>query len=96
MGVVTGVKSESFLLQSFQYSEWCLSWEDFEDFLVTFIGGVWAGMSGGSGVGATLISGARVVLSGSVGGAVGTTLGSESGVVVGRRDLGGVVARRRI
>ena len=47
-------------------------------------------------MGATLISGARVVLSGSVGGAVGTTLGSESGVVVGRRDLGGVVARRRI
>ena len=47
-------------------------------------------------MGATLVSGAGVVVSGSVGGDVGTTLGSESGMVGGRRDLGGVVARRRI
>ena len=68
----------------------------FDNVLGTFIGGVWAGMSRGSGVGATLIYGSGVVLSGSFGGDVGTTLGYESGMVGGRRDLGGVVSRRRI
>ena len=43
----------------------------------TFIGGVWASTSGGSGVGATLISGIGMIVSGSVGGDVCTTLGSE-------------------
>ena len=47
-------------------------------------------------MGATLIFGAGVIVSGSIGGDVGTTLGSELGMVGGRRDLGGVVARRRI
>ena len=59
----------------------------FENFLVTFIGGVWAGMGGGSGVGATLISGTGVIVSGSVGSDLGTNLGSESGMVGGRRDF---------
>ena len=45
---------------------------------------------------ATLISGAAVIVSGSVGGDIVTTLSSESGMVVGRRDLGGVITRRRI
>ena len=53
-------------------------------------------MSKGSGVGATLISGAGVIVSGSIGGDVCTILSSESGMVEVRRDLGGVVARRRI
>ena len=61
-----------------------------------FICGVWPDTSEGSGVGATLISGAGVIVSGSVGGDVGTTLGSELGMVGGRRDLGGAVAQRRI
>ena len=47
-------------------------------------------------MGATLISGAGVILSGSVGGDAVTTLGSELGVVGYRRDLGGAVDRRRI
>ena len=47
----------------------------FENVLGTFIGGVWAGKSGGSGVGATLIYGAGVIVSGIVGGDLGTTLG---------------------
>ena len=68
----------------------------FCEFLGTFIGGVWAGMRGGSGVITTLISDVGVIVSGIVGGDVGTTLGSESGMVVGRSDLGGVAARRRI
>ena len=68
----------------------------FENFLGTFISGVWAGTSGGSGVGATIISGTEAILRGSVGGDVGTTLGSELGMVGGRRDSGGAVARRRI
>ena len=29
MGVVTGVKARFCILQSWRYSEWCLSWEDF-------------------------------------------------------------------
>ena len=53
-------------------------------------------MSGRSGVGAPLISGAGVIVGGSISGDIGTTLGSESGMVVGRRYLGGAVARRRI
>ena len=53
-------------------------------------------MSEGSGVGGTLISGAGVIVSGSIGGDVGTTLTSESGMVGGRYYLGGVVDRRRI
>ena len=68
----------------------------FDNFGGTFIGGVWAGTSGGSGVGATLISGAGMIVSGIVGGDVGTNLGSESGMVRGKRDLGGAVSRRRI
>ena len=70
--------------------------EFFEIFLGTFIGGLWASTSRGSGVGATLIFGAGVIVSGSIGGDVGTTLGFELGMVGGRRDLGGAVARRRI
>ena len=62
----------------------------------TFIGGFWAGAIRRSGVGATLIYGAGMIVSGSVGGGVGTTLGSESGMARGKRDLGGAVARRRI
>ena len=96
MVVVTGVKAGSFLLQSLRYSYWCLSWEGFKIFLGTCIGGVWDDTIRGSGVGATLISGAGVIVSSSVGGDVGTTLGYESGMVEGRRDMGGVVARRRI
>ena len=53
-------------------------------------------MSRGSGVGAILISGAGVIVSGSIGDDVGTTLGSELRMVGGRHDLGGAVARRRI
>ena len=53
-------------------------------------------MSRGSGVGATLISGAGVIVSGSVGGDVGTTLGSESEMVGVRRDLGGVFTWHKI
>ena len=68
----------------------------FENFRGTFIGGVWSGTSGGSGVGATLISGTGMIVSGSVGDDVGTTLGSESGMVRGKRDLGVEVAQRRI
>ena len=63
------------------------------EFLRTFIGGVLAGMSRGSGVGSTLVSGAGVIVSSSVGGDVGTTLTSKSGMVGGRRDLESVVAR---
>ena len=29
MGLVTGVKARFCILQSWRYSEWCLSWEDF-------------------------------------------------------------------
>ena len=29
MGIVTGVKAGSFLLQYLRYSEWLLSWENF-------------------------------------------------------------------
>ena len=47
-------------------------------------------------MGATLICVVGMIVSGSVGGDVGTTLGSESGMVRGKRDLGGEVARRRI
>ena len=47
-------------------------------------------------MGATLIFGAGVIVSGSVAGDVGTTLGSELEIVGGRRDLGGAVARCRI
>ena len=36
------------------------------------------------------------MVNGSVGGDVDTTLGSELGMVRGKRDLGGAVARRRI
>ena len=64
--------------------------------LGTFISGVWAGTSGGSGVGATLLFGAEVIVSGSIGCDVGTTVGSELGMMGGRRDSGGAVARRRI
>ena len=71
-------------------------WEDFREFLETFIGGVYACTSGGSGAGVTLIFGAGVTVRGSVGVDVGTTLGSELGMVRGKRDLGGAVARRRI
>ena len=95
MGVVTVVKA-GFVLHSLRYSEWCLSWEYFENFGRTFIGGVWASTSRGSGVGATPIYGAGMIVGGSVGGNVGTTLGSESGMVRGKRDLGDAVARRRI
>ena len=66
------------------------------DFKGTFIGGVWPGTRGGSGVGVTLISGAGVIVSGSFGGDVGTTLSSELEMVEGRRDLGDAVARCRI
>ena len=62
----------------------------------TFIGGVWSGTSGGSGVGATLIYGAGIIVSGVIVGYAGTTLGSESGMVRGKRYLGGAVSRRRI
>ena len=41
-----------------------------------FIGGVWAGTSGGSGMGTTIISGAGIIVSGRVGDDVLTTLGS--------------------
>ena len=68
----------------------------FNNFRGTFIGGVWAGTSGGSGVVDNLISGAGMIVSGSIGGDVGTTLGSELGMVIGKRDSGGEVARRRI
>ena len=47
-------------------------------------------------MGATLISGTGMIVSGSVGDDVGTTLGSESGMVRGKRDLGVEVAQRRI
>ena len=47
-------------------------------------------------MGSTLISGSGTIVSGSVGGDVDTTLGSESGMVRGKRDLGDAVARRRI
>ena len=47
-------------------------------------------------MGATLISGAGMIVSGSVGGDVDTTIGYESGMVRGKRDLGGAVAQRRI
>ena len=47
-------------------------------------------------MGATLISGAGIIVSGSVGGDVGTTLGYESGMARGKRDLGGELARCRI
>ena len=47
-------------------------------------------------MGATLISSAGMIVSGSVGGDVGTTLGYELGMVRVKRDLGGAVARRRI
>ena len=53
-------------------------------------------MSGWRGVVATLIYGAGVIVSGSIGGDVGTTLSSKSGMVGGRRDLGGVLAWPRI
>ena len=45
---------------------------------------------------AILIYGAGMIVSGGVGGGVGTTLGSESRMVRGKRDLGGAVARCRI
>ena len=44
----------------------------------------------------TLIYGAGMIVSGSVVGDLGTTLGSESGMVRCKRDLGGAVAWRRI
>ena len=47
-------------------------------------------------MGATLISGAGVIVSGSVGGDLGTTLGSELGMVGGRCYFGGAVVWRRI
>ena len=47
-------------------------------------------------MGATLICVVGMIVSGSVGGDVGTTLGSESGMVRGKRDLGGAVDKRRI
>ena len=47
-------------------------------------------------MGTTLISGAGMVVSGRVGGDVGTTLGYELGMVRGKRDLGGAVAQRKI
>ena len=47
-------------------------------------------------MGATLVSDAGVIESDSIGGDVGTNLGSELGMVGGRRDLGGAVAWRRI
>ena len=62
----------------------------------TFIGGFWAGAIRRSGVGVTLIYGAGMIVSGSVGGDVGTTLGYESGMVRGKHDLGGAVAWHRI
>ena len=96
MVVVTGVKAGSFLLQSLRYSYWCLSWEGFKIFLGTCIGGVWDDTIRGSGVGATLISGAGVIVSSSVSGDVGTTLSSELWMVGGRRNLGGAVAQQRI
>ena len=65
-------------------------------FLGTFIGGVWAGTRRGSGVGATLISGAGIIVRGIVDDDVGTTLGYELGMVRGKRDLGGAVDRHRI
>ena len=40
-------------------------------------------------MGTTLISGAEMIVSVIVGGDVGTTLGSESGMVRDKRDLGG-------
>ena len=61
----------------------------FEICLGMFIGGVWACTSRGSGVGATLIFGTGVIVSGSIGDDVGTTLGSELRMVGGRHDLGG-------
>ena len=47
-------------------------------------------------MGATLICVVGMIVSGSVGGDVGTTLGSESGMVRGKRYLGGTVAWSRI
>ena len=64
--------------------------------LGTFISGVWAGTSGESGVGATLISGAGVIVRGRVGVDVGNNFGSELGMVRGKHDLGGAVAQRNI
>ena len=64
--------------------------------LGTFIGGVWAGTSGGSGLDTTLISGAGMIVIGSVGGDVGTTLSSKLGMVRVKHDLGGSVDWRRI
>ena len=47
-------------------------------------------------MGATIISGTELILRGSVGGDIGTTLGSELGMVGGRCDFGGAVVWRRI
>ena len=47
-------------------------------------------------MGTILIYGAGMIVSVSVGANVGTTLGSELGMVRGKRDLGGAVAWRRI
>ena len=32
MGIVTGVKAGYFIFQSLRYSDWCLLWENFENF----------------------------------------------------------------
>ena len=45
---------------------------------------------------ATLISGAGIIVSSSVGGNVDTTIGSGLETVRGKRDMGGAVAWRRI
>ena len=96
VGVVTGVKAGFFFCSLGDTLSGAFRGRIFENFEGTFIGGVWDGTSEGSGVGATLISGAGMILSGSVGGDVGTTLGSESGMVRGKHDLGGAVAWHRI
>ena len=96
MGVVTCVKVGFFFCSLGDNLSGAFRGRIFDNSGGTLISGVWASTSVGSGVGATLISSAGMIVIGSLGADVGTTLGSESGMVIGKCDLGGAVDCHRI